>query len=187
MSWRLRPPRRTSLTFVVGVQYPVVGSAFARIPSHRPGLCCRPEPRGSASLGPLPRRLALRPVVPRHWGTSCMRGVTGMVGSWGGPWLVVVAFATAASYFPHLRRWCPYPVVGSTFARIPTHPLCSRCRPGLGFYPHAVPPLLGSRHRPWPPYPALGWGRSVHGFHPTTGRSSSLLAIRPIVGCVSSR
>ena len=67
------------------------------------------EPRGSASLGPLPRRLALHPVVPRHWGTSCMRGVTGVVGGWGGPWLIIVAFAKAASYFPRLRRRCPVP------------------------------------------------------------------------------
>ena len=74
------------------------------------------------------------------------------------------------------------PVVGSSFARIPTHRMGSRCRPGLGFHIHAVPPPLGSRRRPWPPYPALGWGWSVRGSHPTTGRSSSSLAIRPIGG-----
>ena len=78
--------------------------------------------------------------------------------SWGGPRLVVVAFATATSYFPHLRCRCPYPVVGSAFARIPTHRLGSRCRPGLGYYP----PPLGSRRRPWPPYP-LALTRKVVG------------------------
>ena len=136
-------------------------------------------------MGPLPHRLALRLVVPRHGVPRvCVASPAWWaVGVGPGPWLIVVAFATAASYFPHLRRWCLVPS-GEFLPLRGFLPIGRACVVvvGRGFHIHAVPPPLGSRRRPWPPYPALGWGWSVRGFHPTTGQSSSLLAIRPIGG-----
>ena len=112
-----------------------------------------------------------------------MRGVTGVVDSWGGPWLIVVAFATAASYFPHPRRWCPVPsggflplrgflpigracvVVlgrGSIFTRFPLRwvlvvVLDLRIQRWAGDGLCLVPtPPLGSRRRRWRSGPSVG-------------------------------